>query len=991
MPHGHLTPLGRQLRSVLANLSIPRRVQVHSQARARHIRASNGQPKASRSKEEEDKGTFRTHRWKRLKLPSNTEQLSAVIEDAEQTSPRWDISSEEKQGDVKASNQTGPKEAITSNVKQLSLDDILSRCLQSEGRERDPMQAEWEPSFVPSVEETAHLHSKGLTTDDICDIADISRTYNSNEAAEKLSVYVNSGRQVALFVLMHLLRRECISANALRTIIISFSSLLERKGDINSARGGNAALMGAIVHLIRHAREVWPQSLASVVSLFLGHLQHQDATQNPASMENIQDTTSRLNKLMRLVSLSTALHPLKDNVFQEMAIISILRYMDAHDPPLQITREGWRAVVRIQLAQRKTPNEQQWAQLKALSWPPWKVDRTAMDTSVGLEYGISRARATLISMRNAGYAPLLWERAAEVYTGWDPDGTPTVQRRVMLDTPAFDDCDESDDTSSLPSVLQKMLGGYTSPEDLKTSIPWAARIDSTRTIQEAWACYLAWEDSKLPPDQHVYLNIMQKLQEQTKNQHDDDKSQSEPRNPAWYLLPGDTPRLSPLPPSTHLYTYTRTLPPSLEDFYTMTRGRGVQFTGYTLSFLLRVSPLQTGLSIIKDSLPQYPELAGVLTLDPAHDLSSLHPDVFCSAVQLLARSGGYFLNAREWKYRDSSSNLFPDQYPKDHTLEILHLNRNSVIVRAVELLRRRPNSSRQTWVAVFKGLTRESNFPGLGQAVPTSNRQLKDLRSAAPEDAYVGALLAYSMTKRLISLYREHFSDLDPMAFQRACLAAESMVWAVWRVMLLPEQRQQERDVKERTVRWDHDRRYIRSGIAGKELRKEFWSLVGTESGGSMGNQEAVVVFGGEQLPNLLSIPNPAMLHAYIRALGWLADYRGLSELVYWMRCYNEEIMERAGRDRSGRDMMRKAMVALRVFLERSWRVNGDDEVRRKLQLLPMTTRPDVDVRLSEPAENGLVEEVKEIVDSVDEWEGWATEMEVEEYISDGRFDGLRG
>jgi hypothetical protein len=82
--------------------------------------------------------------------------------------------------------------------------------------------------------------------------------------------------------------------------------------------------------------------------------------------------------------------------------------------------------------------------------------------------------------------------------------------------------------------------------------------------------------------------------------------------------------------------------------------------------------------------------------------------------------------------------------------------------------------------------------------------------------------------------------------------------------------------------------------------------------------------------------------------------------------------------------MMRKVMVAMRVFLERSWRVPQDDGDGAR-------HRTDVDVRLSKAADCGIIEEIRGIVESVEEWEGWALDVEVKEYIADKRFDRLRG
>ena len=111
--------------------------------------------------------------------------------------------------------------------------------------------------------------------------------------------------------------------------------------------------------------------MPAIVQLMLDHLKRRES-QRLYDREELSSVTYELNKIMGLVSYATAVQPFKDNPYQEAALVPILRYMAEHDPSLHIDRQGYRAVVRIQLAQKKTSNEQQWAELKALSWPPWK-------------------------------------------------------------------------------------------------------------------------------------------------------------------------------------------------------------------------------------------------------------------------------------------------------------------------------------------------------------------------------------------------------------------------------------------------------------------------------------------------------------------------------------------------------------------------------------------------------------------------------------------
>merc|ERR1712113_1023417 len=77
-------------------------------------------------------------------------------------------------------------------------------------------------------------------------------------------------------------------------------------------------------------------------------------------------------------------------------------------------------------------------------------------------------------------------------------------------------------------------------------------------------------------------------------------------------------------------------------------------------------------------------------------------------------------------------------------------------------------------------------------------------------------------------------------------------------------------------------------------------------------------------LPRLLTVPSAAILHAYIRSLGWRGDHQGLLLLVEWMVEHRSELAEQRARDRNGERLMRRAIIALRVFLERAWLLERD-------------------------------------------------------------------
>ncbi|KAF2214341.1 hypothetical protein CERZMDRAFT_3411, partial [Cercospora zeae-maydis SCOH1-5] len=109
-------------------------------------------------------------------------------------------------------------------------------------------------------------------------------------------------------------------------------------------------------------------------------------------------------------------------------------------------------------------------------------------------------------------------------------------------------------------------------------------------------------------------------------------------------------------------------------------------------------------------------------------------------------------------------------------------------------------------------------------------------------------------------------------------------------------------------------------------------------------------------------VPNPGMLHAYVRAIGWLGRYDDALHLATWMNNYREELLERKKQDRGGDAMMRRTIVAMRVTF------HADNEREREIRSFVTPAKPQ------------LIESVKTLIEEVEEWEGWPTDQEVEVY-----------
>jgi hypothetical protein len=141
-------------------------------------------------------------------------------------------------------------------------------------------------------------------------------------------------------------------------------------------------------------------------------------------------------------------------------------------------------------------------------------------------------------------------------------------------------------------------------------------------------------------------------------------------------------------------------------------------------------------------------------------------------------------------------------------------------------------------------------------------------------------------------------------------------------------------------------------------------------------------------IPSTLQVPTPAVLHAFVRALGAAEDYDGLLNLLQWMSRCAPVLKERADEFANGERMMRRTLAAVRVFLEGSW--ENDALLREPID------RSDAGVRLnSHSGRNSLsiaqdskpefsdpyVEEAYKIIEGTEGWGPWPTDEETRLYL----------
>lgn len=851
-----------------------------------------------------------------------------------------------------------------------SLEGIISRHIRTES---STSTGQVVPEAPPhrTVLELKILASFGYNEADVKDLSQILSTADSLKAANLLARRIQNGgpQSVPFFVFSNLLRRPFISARALRVLLSHADRII--KSCSKDSHSMEATIFIVFQRFVRRAREAWPASFDRIAQLLLENLPRIRTIDDVHDYDHAQRLTHMLNKAMQLIALPTAIEPIRNNFQQERALVRILQFMASHTPTLQITREGYRAVIMLQLMQRKTQGDRQWAELKALSWPPWKEDRTAMDSFITVEdHGLSKAAGTLLRMREAGYRPLAWERTAMIYAGWDVDRTPTIQTLVHL-------------------------GGSTA-RFRKVDATWTARITTTRTVQEAWAAFIAYQEATTARDQDVYLAILSKLSAEATRRFNASKPERAPgiltstdESTGMALsLPGDVREIWPVPYSTHLHTYTRTPPPTVDEFYRSIRKEGFRPNAHFLGFLLANSErLKLGLQYLEDSGCERSFWRPLLELDESYSIDAVPMPLFVGFIELLSRFSPAFVTLPT--LRSSAGTYQPPQTPK--ILVDRPLRRHTALVHAIALLQWRRPRHMPPYNAVLHALSRfESlrNLRTLGSrynGAPSAGNFVNPTSEDHERECFRSAVTAHRLGQRVLSITRELHMDLDIDGFRRLCQIMENAAFATWTLM---RQAEDSDHTPEQPLR-PHLREavdWMRSSNHVKRLRGEFRILVGDTN--ESGNEESK---GTEASEPILQIPSFSLLHAYIRALGWMADYEGLLEAVRWMRQHAAELAARQAHDRNGETMLLRTLCALRAFLERSWlpskttaaAENGgvggpiEEGQPRFVKLLS---------RLRAPAPEEVVEEIRKLVEEEERWVGWPSDEDVERYCRDDRF-----
>ncbi|KAK8217861.1 hypothetical protein IWZ01DRAFT_537543 [Phyllosticta capitalensis] len=737
---------------------------------------------------------------------------------------------------------------------------------------------------VPVVPESVKSWavSNGYSWEDLEHWAKILMEKSSDAAVLMLRGDYAKGR-TPIWVVLLLLKRDRLTLGAFRHLLRFtlrqvglFDTPVSRQQSQTTFEIDEKTIFLLFVRFLRHARTLLPSAIVPLTKLVTSKINPRNLGTRQCEVPPEQINERRMidkriklaniyNKALKLLALPATPNPYASAVYQERAQFEILRRIADYEPTIPITEEGYRALIQTQLAHVKTDKERLWASLKSKGWPPWKEDRTAMDEDILHEEAISRAGQLLRKMWEAGYPATESDQAASILTGWDLDESPTIQtRNVHYPTTTAT-------TSNSPRV-------HAPPSSQKVLDPviWAARVKSTRTLEEAWACFLAYDSSGSRQHPKVYFVMFEKIvadrrRERRRNRHNDSRDLDIPLyGPGWKeALPGDSPDVWPIPRS-HRERIDPTLKlPSTKDLLDRMVSKGIIPRGQCLEFLVETAANFTEASyILTQCVDSNPALQSLLKKKITPDEAAAIPRAIFRAYILML--------ARLWH---QPIPFHPERQRRTERPLLLH--------RALDLLRLKRSNDRHSWNSVLIALS-QYGF-----------QKLNDTSTAIMRDA------VEAMNGLELDLDQEGFGILCK-AFSMRTTARETALRARSAGL------RQMTDMDDllataRAVQLDWDDHLAHCSADSRYLRALFNHLVGAEP------------FQSQQQPHdsdCLQIPIPHIMHRYVRALGVMYDYEGLLSVADFLRLNAAALVFNTSYSTNGRVRLRAAVVALRVHLE---------------------------------------------------------------------------
>ncbi|PWY92399.1 hypothetical protein BO70DRAFT_327528 [Aspergillus heteromorphus CBS 117.55] len=662
-----------------------------------------------------------------------------------------------------------------------------------------------------------------------------------------------------------------------------------------------------VVRLLHHARELWPQAQLTIARAFAFYLDSLQGEGDGVTERVNQFMADKFNTVLRILSLPCRHGPFKSASIQQQAQFELLRAMARHQPVLPVTRRGYQGIIAVQIAHKKTFAERQSAELKAASWPPWKEDKIGFDVKRGVEGMKSRAMRVLSQMKEAGYSQSRWEEASSILAGWDTDKSPTIQTRSLVSRP-------------------ETLHGSSGHSDHRAI--WAARIRATRTVREAWACFLSYQEQGLPPRGAIYAAMAEKLVFQQETAHSNFQTSE--------ALPGDGKEVFPEPSSIRDWIYVSTEPPPLDDFLREMLSNGIRPGGRFLALLLRhAQTFGSGLDYLSCSELTNEQLEALCTVSrptssaqariekalgelPNYLISSFIT-FLCRFANIGHRSSAHpdtpvgdvfpILLGRRGSTPSNSTTLFT--YAKDmKTWE--DPRHPKLLAHAVQLVQAQRSRSPQMWIQIMSALVKDR----VGGRYHRLGRHARLVFSW-----YEVLELTSRMDQRRIELSLEGFQTLcygftrvvavgirNPDSVEEGLEAVGDLARR-GRLTAFGSVSPQFADM-------------VQSGLITLKARFDELVFLDPKTSSLFERSRTSIQHATASqvtVPPLFHVPSPAVLHTFVRALGVAEDTEGLLSLLRWMQQYELTLKEKYDENMNGERIMRRTMVAIRMFLEGDW------------------------------------------------------------------------
>ncbi|KAI1997345.1 hypothetical protein LOZ53_000705 [Ophidiomyces ophidiicola] len=846
-----------------------------------------------------------------------------------------------------------------------------------------------------------YLSQRGYSADDVMVWAWILLAPDSYTAAMRLTAVNSSnvgklgGKRAPLFVLLFILRRKAIGSKALKLLLVQswdimlhpqLKTLPQTKTPKQSVSlcdqpawfrsGDDTSVMILFVRLIRAARIVSPEALFSIAQMFTAVFGY-DAVASTLKDKQVGRLITYYNKILSLLALPCRVVPYISTVIQQRAIFHLLREMTKFEPPLAVTREGYHAVTRIQNARRKLNPDKQWAKFKAKSWPPWKEDKLGIDVDKGLEGSRSKTIGAITRMKEAGYSATRWDRIATILAGWDLDGTPTIQTRSFLpgSSPYHMRSQHTAwlKANSAEDGDKSTVSGLTD-EDSYSDI-WAARIRATRTMKEAWACFLSCKDQGFPITKGIYLELAEKVIFYEYLQNSSQATQLE-------ALPGDGKEVYPEPTSPRDVIYVHSDPPTLEMLIQQLFSENVTLSRKLLVLLLTHSTsFISGLDLITRS-ELSTEQAQALTSDSwtqdsnrKRHLDSISDDIFAAFIRFLCRFSCYRGKVPK-PAQFSLSQFFPIIKPPHDGYEGSgeRIAADKSLAHAVFLLRLRMPDYLPSWNHLLTRLAR-TRLPATNPYFSSSEQRV----------------MTWNETCEALSWMETKGLSLDTSCFHTVCDAFSRLLLAIRKDIHGVESgiellKRAGLPGTAPAMNLSSSSEMVSDSIGF--LKRTFDDIVLPSDGplfpSVAKSSTALYPSNHPALPKMFMVPNPSTIHAFVRVLGLAADFESVLSLLKWMSQNSAELRRVAKELLGGDRAMRLVVIAVRVYIEKHI-FDSDYE------------RPPIDQHLNEDVQaqsagavseasappQSYLQEARDIIENSELFSPWATDTEVRQYVAD--------